>query len=117
MSNRSVNKEADKLRNLSAAELAHQEREQMDQLFRLKFQMKMGQSESLIKIRGLRRSVARIKTIKRQHQLGLVNTAPAAVRNSEVAPKAATKIPAKAAVKAKAPAKAKASKSTKAGKK
>ena len=66
-----MNKAADKFRNLSPAELKQQEREQMDQLFRLKFQMKMGQSESLNKIRTLRRNVARLKTISRQHQLGI----------------------------------------------
>ena len=33
-----------------------------DQLFKLKFQMNMGQTESLKKIRGLRRDIARVKT-------------------------------------------------------
>jgi ribosomal protein L29 len=36
-----------------------------DQLFRLKFQLNMGQSESLKKIRGLRKDIARIKTVQR----------------------------------------------------
>ncbi|MBI2682492.1 MAG: 50S ribosomal protein L29 [Acidobacteriales bacterium] len=66
-----MSKAADKIRNLSLAELKTQERDQMDQLFRLKFQLKMGQSESLNKIRSLRRNVARIKTFLRQHQLGI----------------------------------------------
>jgi len=68
--------EAEKIRNLSDAELAQSQREQMDQLFRLKFQMKMGQTESLNKIRSLRRGVARLKTIARERALGLA--APAA---------------------------------------
>ncbi len=59
----------DKIRNLTDTELLHQERELNDQLFKLKFQMKMGQSESLKKIRGLRKDIARIKTIKREKQL------------------------------------------------
>lgn len=63
--------EAEKIRNLSDAELAQQQRDQMDQLFRLKFQMKMGQTESLNKIRGLRRGVARMKTIARERALGI----------------------------------------------
>ena len=63
--------EAEKVRNLSDAELAQQQRDQMDQLFRLKFQMKMGQTESLNKIRGLRRGVARMKTIARERALGI----------------------------------------------
>ena len=55
--------DAEKIRNLTEAELKHQERELSDQLFRLKFQMRMGQTESLKKIRGLRRDIARVKTI------------------------------------------------------
>ena len=54
---------ADKIRNLTDAELSHQERDLSDQLFKLKFQMNMGQTESLKKIRGLRKDIARVKTI------------------------------------------------------
>jgi len=60
---------AEKIRNLTDAELGHQQRELNDQLFRLKFQLNMGQTESLKKIRGLRRDIARVKTIARQRQL------------------------------------------------
>lgn len=59
----------EKIRNLTDAELQHQERELHDQLFRLKFQMQMGQTESLKKIRGLRKDLARVKTIMREQQL------------------------------------------------
>ena len=61
--------DAEKIRNLTDAELKQQERELNDQLFRLKFQLKMGQTESLKKIRGLRKDVARVKTIMRQKAL------------------------------------------------
>jgi large subunit ribosomal protein L29 len=54
---------ADKIRNLTEEELAHQERDLADQLFKLKFQLNMGQTESLKKIRGLRKDIARVKTI------------------------------------------------------
>jgi large subunit ribosomal protein L29 len=54
---------ADKIRNLTDAELQHQERDLADQLFKLKFQLNMGQTESLKKIRGLRKDIARVKTI------------------------------------------------------
>ena len=54
---------ADKVRNLTDEELRHQERDLADQLFKLKFQMNMGQTESLKKIRGLRKDIARVKTI------------------------------------------------------
>jgi large subunit ribosomal protein L29 len=54
---------ADKVRNLTDDELKHQERDLADQLFKLKFQLNMGQTESLKKIRGLRKDIARVKTI------------------------------------------------------
>jgi large subunit ribosomal protein L29 len=66
--------DVEKLRNLTDAELLHQQRELNDQLFRMKFQLKMGQTESLNKIRGLRKDVARIHTVIREKQLGI--TAP-----------------------------------------
>jgi large subunit ribosomal protein L29 len=60
--------DAEKIRNLTDDELRHQEKELGDQLFRLKFQLKMGQSESLKKLRGLRKDIARMKTIQREKQ-------------------------------------------------
>ena len=53
----------EKIRNLTDAELNHQERDLADQLFKLKFQLNMGQTESLKKLRGLRKDIARVKTI------------------------------------------------------
>src|SRR3954469_25506251 len=97
--------EAEKIRNLSDTELAQTQRDEMDQLFRLKFQMKMGQTESLKKIRGLRRGVARLKTIARERALGLNETLgqEGAVKNA--------KADAKSGVKSAAPAKSAAGKS------
>ncbi|MFY9740619.1 MAG: 50S ribosomal protein L29 [Candidatus Sulfotelmatobacter sp.] len=54
---------AEKIRNLTEEEMKHQERDLADQLFKLKFQLNMGQTESLKKIRGLRKDIARVKTI------------------------------------------------------
>jgi large subunit ribosomal protein L29 len=110
--------DAEKLRNLTDAELLHQQRELNDQLFRLKFQLKMGQTESLNKIRGLRKDVARIHTVMREKQLGIVhlehaaatteNARAVAPSESVVAAKSArpvkTKPAAKAGVKKKSPA-------------
>jgi large subunit ribosomal protein L29 len=97
--------DAEKLRNLTDAELEHQQRELNDQLFRMKFQLKLGQTESLNKIRGLRKDVARIHTVMREKQLGIVRTAHAAATPAvEAAEPVAV---AKAAVKARPAAKAK----------
>jgi large subunit ribosomal protein L29 len=60
---------AEKVRNLTDDELRQQERELNDQLFKLKFQLNMGQTESLKKIRGLRKDIARVKTIAREREI------------------------------------------------
>ncbi len=57
-----MSKTAEKFRQMGAEELHAQETDLRDQLFRLKFQLAMGQSESVKKIRQLRRDVARVKT-------------------------------------------------------
>ena len=72
--------DVEKLRNLTDAELQHQQRELNDQLFRLKFQLKMGQTESLNKIRGLRKDVARIHTVMREKELGIAAAPQRAAR-------------------------------------
>src|SRR5438270_2602662 len=68
---RAENKSAEKIRNLSAAELQHQQSELSDQLFRLKFQLRMGQTDSLKKLRALRKDIARVQTISRGRELGI----------------------------------------------
>ena len=79
----------DKIRNLTDIELNHQQRELSDQLFKMKFQLKMGQTESLKKIREMKKDIARIQTVIRQKQL--------AGGNGAAAPKAAAGRPAVAA--------------------
>ncbi|MHB1021796.1 MAG: 50S ribosomal protein L29 [Acidobacteriaceae bacterium] len=72
--------EFEKIRNLSDEELVLQEKQAAEQLFRLRFQTKLGQNEGVKKLRGLKLDIARIKTIQRQRQLGTaapVATAPA----------------------------------------
>ena len=88
----------EKIRNLTEPELKHEERELNDQLFRLKFQMKMGQTESLKKIRGLRKDIARVKTIARQQELAGANGAKP-VASEKPAAKAGTKSTKKTAEK------------------
>jgi len=61
--------EAEKIRNLTEEELQHQEGEMNDELFKLKFQLNMGQTESLKKLRGLRKDIARVKTVARERAM------------------------------------------------
>lgn len=64
----------EKIRNLGPDEILHQQREAADQLFRLKFQLKMGQTTGLKKMRELRKDLARIKTIVRERELGIATS-------------------------------------------
>jgi len=57
---------AAELRDLGADELDVRERELTDQLFRLRIQKSMGQLEAPGKIKGMRRDLARVKTVLRQ---------------------------------------------------
>ena len=75
--------DAEKIRNFTDAELRQQERDLNDQLFRLKFQLKMGQTESLKKIRGLRKDVARVKTIMREKELAAAKEAAQAAETRQ----------------------------------
>src|SRR3954464_6048390 len=84
--------DVEKLRSLTDTELLHQQQELNDQLFRLKFQLKMGQTESLTKIRGLRKDVARVHTVIREKELGIAapsngHKAEAAAGDAESTPK------------------------------
>jgi large subunit ribosomal protein L29 len=101
---------AEKIRNLTDVELQHQERDLADQLFKLKFQMNMGQTESLKKVRGLRRDIARVQTVRREQELaGQKNgTKPETPAKTESKVKTETK--AKTVAKAKIKAKAKTAK-------
>jgi large subunit ribosomal protein L29 len=58
-----------KLRNLDDNEMRGQLREMDDQLFRLKFQLRMGQTDGLKKIRSIKKDRARIMTWMREKEL------------------------------------------------
>ena len=59
---------ASKLREMSVEELADEGRELSEQLFRLRFQKATGQLEDMLKIRQIRRDLARLKTIQAEKQ-------------------------------------------------
>jgi large subunit ribosomal protein L29 len=67
---------ADKARALDTAEIDKQLRESAEQMFRLRFQMRMGQMEGLKKFRGLKKERARMLTVLRERELH-PETAPA----------------------------------------
>ena len=59
-----------KLRDMSADELQRQEGEMNEQMFKLRFQWAMGQTESLKKMRELRKDRARLLTILHEKNNG-----------------------------------------------
>ena len=102
---------AEKFRALDPAELDKQLREGAEQMFRLRFQLSMGQMDGVKKLRTLRKERARILTVLQQK--GVAPSAAAAapvplVTKTKPAPKAAVKkaAPKKTAPKTVAPKKA-----------
>ena len=59
----------DKLRGLDPGEMQSKLREIDEQMFRLKFQMSMGQTDGLRKVREIRKDRARLLTYLREREL------------------------------------------------
>ena len=81
---------AEKIRGLDATEVQRQEQDAQEQLFRLRFQMGMGQAEGLKRYRTLKKDRARMLTVLNEK------------RAAGETPQAAAPAPAKAAGKTKA---------------
>lgn len=63
---------ADELRELSDSELEKKARDLKEELFNLRFQNITGQLENPIRLRQVRRELARVKTIQRERELTAV---------------------------------------------
>jgi large subunit ribosomal protein L29 len=63
--------ELTKIRNLSDEELTQQVSTTAEQLFRLRFQVSMGQNDGVKKLRQLRKEIAQIKTVAKERELGI----------------------------------------------
>jgi large subunit ribosomal protein L29 len=59
----------EQFRDLSDAELHHQEEKLSEQIFSLRFQRSTGQTEGLKRLREARRDLARVKTLQREREL------------------------------------------------
>ena len=71
---------AEKIRGLDATELGRQMQETQEQLFRLRFQLGMQQTEGLKKYRILRKDRARLLTVMQEKGIDVaVPTTPAAM--------------------------------------
>ena len=60
---------AQKVRDIDENELRNQLRDMDEQMFRLQFQLNMGQTDGLKKLRGMRKDRARMLTILREREL------------------------------------------------
>jgi large subunit ribosomal protein L29 len=60
---------ADKVRDLDSTELQNQAQGIREQMFRLRFQMSMGQADGLKKLRTIKKDRARMLTILRDREL------------------------------------------------
>ena len=63
--------ELEKIRGLSDEELTHHEKTSAEQLFRLRFQVSLGQNDGVKKLRVLRKEIAQIKTVARERELSI----------------------------------------------
>jgi len=60
---------AEKFRELADSELDVKLRDTAGQIWKMRFQGATGQTEGLGKIRGMKRDIARMKTIQREREL------------------------------------------------
>jgi large subunit ribosomal protein L29 len=70
---------------LSDEELAHQEKTAAEQLFRLRFQVSLGQNDGVKKLRQLRKEIAQIKTVAKERELGIRGAAKDATVDASAA--------------------------------
>lgn len=54
------------IRELTTAEMLYQEKQLKEELFNLRFQLATGQLENTARIKEVRKSIARIKTVLRE---------------------------------------------------
>ncbi len=59
------------IRNLSNDELINKLDQLKDELFNLRFQLATGQLENQARIRDVRHSIAQVKTVQRERELGI----------------------------------------------
>ena len=63
---------ANKIRELTTVELEHRLTELKGELFNLRFQMATGQLENPMRVRDVKKSIARVKTVLREKELNAV---------------------------------------------
>jgi large subunit ribosomal protein L29 len=67
---------AAELRAVSAEDLAEKLAESKEELFNLRFQNATGQLDNTARLRAVRKDIARIYTVMRERELGIVEAEP-----------------------------------------
>ncbi|TXL61010.1 50S ribosomal protein L29 [Cerasibacillus terrae] len=64
---------ANEIRELTTAEIEEKVQSLKEELFNLRFQLATGQLENTARIRQVKKSIARMKTVMRQRELSVTN--------------------------------------------
>ncbi|WP_062349829.1 50S ribosomal protein L29 [Bacillus kwashiorkori] len=64
---------AKEVRDLTTAEIEQKIKSLKEELFNLRFQLATGQLENTARIREVRKSIARMKTVIREREIGINN--------------------------------------------
>ncbi|WP_066189228.1 MULTISPECIES: 50S ribosomal protein L29 [Gracilibacillus] len=64
---------ANEIRELTTAEIEQQVKSLKEELFNLRFQLATGQLENTARLREVRKSIARMKTVVRERELSVNN--------------------------------------------
>lgn len=64
---------AKEIRELTTAEIEQNVKSLKEELFNLRFQLATGQLENTARIREVRKSIARMKTVVREREIGVSN--------------------------------------------
>ena len=64
---------AKEIRELTTAEIEVNVKEMKEELFNLRFQLATGQLENTARIKDVKRSIARLKTVVRERELSINN--------------------------------------------
>ncbi len=75
--------ETSKVRELGDAELREEARKAAEQLFRIRFQMKLGQTEGVKRLREIKKDIARCKTVERERGLGIRGASSISVASAD----------------------------------
>ncbi|AGK99950.1 MULTISPECIES: 50S ribosomal protein L29 [Desulfallaceae] len=62
---------AKELRDMTVEELQKKMNDTKDELFRLRFQLATGQLDNPMRIKEVRRNIARVKTVIREREIGI----------------------------------------------